>query len=465
MTTVQRHERISGTNLSGSDAAQNRTYILQYAPYAAGSMVIYAQGAYLYETNDFTISNGTITFLNQVFNADIIKLDYETTTTTPSTSLRYAQTTDLADAIGIIGYIPSRTVGSTSMDNETLVGTPTVSASTTYFLAQQNLLAGTYTLYTGGVTSPTATTALTETTHYTLDLRTGAVRFTAAGVTLIGTNYVYATYQYCTVNVTDQKLSNALARAQTELDDAAQTSWTDGSVANPDYPSVVEYQPSKGRYDRNYFVYKKRPIIDVTSVLLSNMTSSQTTIPLTVGDGDLFPISGTIVIDNEIIVYNGVSSDTLQSCTRAQNGTAAVAHTAGAVISTTILEVSATYEGSQPVYQALRPGVEMSVDEDIGKVYIFDNQIIGGIYVQDLIHVRPDVPDRIRITYLGGHNTLPAHITRATIIIAKQILAQDNILGSMIKGRNEFKPEMLQADASELTRILRNVALSLHGNT
>ena len=49
--------------------------------------------------------------------------------------------------------------------------------------------------------------------------------------------------------------------------------------------------------------------------LAENMTNSQTTIPLV--DASFFPESGTVYIDNEIINFEGKSSNTLTNCTRA----------------------------------------------------------------------------------------------------------------------------------------------------
>ena len=48
--------------------------------------------------------------------------------------------------------------------------------------------------------------------------------------------------------------------------------------------------------------------------LAADMTDAQTTIPLE--DASFFPTTGTVIIDNEMIQYTGVTGDTLTGCTR-----------------------------------------------------------------------------------------------------------------------------------------------------
>ena len=70
---------------------------------------------------------------------------------------------------------------------------------------------------------------------------------------------------------------------------------------------------------------------NVTTALLSTtITSSDTTI--VVSDASQLSSSGFIQLDSEVISYQNVSGNSLLNCFRAQNGTAAVGHTAGAVV-------------------------------------------------------------------------------------------------------------------------------------
>jgi len=75
-----------------------------------------------------------------------------------------------------------------------------------------------------------------------------------------------------------------------------------------------------------------------TTTLNGSITNSATSIVLTSASG--FPTTGTVLIDNELITYSGVSTNTLTGCTRGTNGTLAAAHSSGATV-----QNSATFEG------------------------------------------------------------------------------------------------------------------------
>ena len=64
----------------------------------------------------------------------------------------------------------------------------------------------------------------------------------------------------------------------------------------------------------------------VTSVILTSATSFTTT--------------GTVKIDNELITYTGISTNTLTGCTRGTNSTTAASHTAGATVSQVVNSVT-----------------------------------------------------------------------------------------------------------------------------
>jgi hypothetical protein len=66
------------------------------------------------------------------------------------------------------------------------------------------------------------------------------------------------------------------------------------------------------------------------ATLATTITSTSTEITLTSTDG--LPAFGYINLDSETIFYNYISGNTLNNCFRAQNGTTAAAHTAGATV-------------------------------------------------------------------------------------------------------------------------------------
>ena len=86
----------------------------------------------------------------------------------------------------------------------------------------------------------------------------------------------------------------------------------------------------------------------VTQTTLNGAISlSATSIVLTSATG--FGTSGTIVVDNELITYSGVSTNTLTGCVRGASSTFAVPHSTGAavqLVTTTITVVSTTGFGT-----------------------------------------------------------------------------------------------------------------------
>lgn len=90
---------ISGSDLTGSDATRNRTYVIDDTDILDDGMSILINGTPLHvgASNDYTFSDVTITFLNIIDNTDVITLIYfvgptiESTYATPSDVKRILQ--------------------------------------------------------------------------------------------------------------------------------------------------------------------------------------------------------------------------------------------------------------------------------------------------------------------------------------------------------------------------------------
>ena len=447
-----RLETINGSSLTGTSGNTGRTYTIQYNNLIAGSMTIHVQGGWLGSTDFSYTSAGVVTFNVAVFDSDEVVIEYLTTAYIGSTDagLKYATVLQLCVACNLYKTVPAREPGTTPTREQITSGA--VSNGTVAYLDYANIISGSYTLYTGGTTSATATTALTEGTHYTLDLTTGAVTFTTAGATLIASNYVFAQYSYIEIDRSDDYLTELLLQAEKEVDNMLNTTFTNGLATNPEYPSVVEYQSSKGMFNRDYFL-KKRPVIDVTSTLASSLTSTATSCVLTAGGGEDLPQSGTIIIGTEAITYTSISTNTLNGLTRGAYDTTAAAHDAGDETHTTLIQTSGSGEGLSPTWETQEFHTDATLDPETGKIYIYQDSYIQSTYLATRIHPRQDVPRRFRAVYLYGWDTIPKDITRLTILFAKRMLVQDNISASMIMGRNEFQPEMFNADEREIQRI------------
>jgi hypothetical protein len=95
----------------------------------------------------------------------------------------------------------------------------------------------------------------------------------------------------------------------------------------------TSYRQSPGYLiDHDYDVWIKLDMPGMEIELAADIDMAVTTLPLRWGDTpstDGLPSSGTVVIDEEEIVYTGKTATTLTGCTRHQHGTAAVEHLAG----------------------------------------------------------------------------------------------------------------------------------------
>lgn len=466
MTSTARQENITAADLSGSSGDANRTYSLSYSGFLPATLLIHIQGVFAHPSSDYTVSGSTITFLANLTDEELINIDYYTLDgISTSTGLpRYATTLQLANLLGIKLSVPSRQ--ESTWPAKELIGTGDGS-TTRYDLDHYNLLLDSYTFYTGGSTESTCTTALTETTDFTIDKATGVVTLTSTGVTLVGTNKIYGTYSYIdpNFNFSDEYLSEVLIRGEARIDNMVQTTFVSDATVQPPYELVErEKLYSKGWFDRSYFV-KNRPIRDVTSSLADAMTDSQTTAVLASGDGDSFPIAGYIIIDSEVMSYSGVSSDTLTGLTRGVFDTSAATHDSGAEIHTTIVETSPTTEGIEPTFKVLTYGDEVGVDPEVGKIFVFQNATIAPDYIASNLHRFSDIWDRVRVTYFWGYSGIPRDIERLSLLMAKQELQRDTVGKSVIAGRGEFALwNVLEADRKEIDDICANYRVLLMGN-
>ena len=456
---VPRSVDTTGASCTGGDGTANRTYVLPEFDVISGGMVININGTTLHHGsgNDYTLSGSTITFLNIVDNTDIIRINYFTgtgtsePTTLTSDTLRYSTVNMLCEILGIKKDVPSWDIGSSPSNEE--VGTGDDS-ETLFYLDHKCIIPGTYTLYYGADAS--ATDELTETTHYSLDMDTGKITLTSAGVTLVSTNKIFASYSYITNGMQTSYLTSVLNRAEIEVDKTTNSYFTDSSGDNPSYPQETEVQSTNGAFN-NQWITNKKPVIDVVSALDGDITSSDTTISLTSGTGPDFPSSGYIIVGSEVIKYTGTSSDDLTGVSRGQLGTTAAAHSDGDAVHTTIVFVSDTAEGTAETFTVQPWDTSVYVTEDglITRFKDADPDTLSAL----------DVPNRFKIIYYYGNATVPKDITRLALLFAKRMLVTDAVGNALVGGRDEFQPEMINADREEINRIVDSYIVLPMGNT
>ncbi len=453
---LPRTVNITGADCTGSDGASNRTYTLPDSGILSSGIDIVVSGTTLIEgaANDFTMSGSIITFLNPLWDDSVIRFNYFITFGAPaaaalstSTSLKYATPLMLSEIIGVRKDIPSWDVAGTPTNES--IGTGD-NSETTFYLDQKPIISDSYTLYANAV-------AMTETTHYELDTDTGTIVLTSAGVTLLSTDALTAKYCYYGNGMSDTYIQAVLSRVEKEVDNAVNSTFTDGTTTNPAYPIEIEIQPSEGIFQDRIFSELK-PLKDIESALDGDITATDTTISLeSAQGGEQFPTSGYIIIGSEIITYTGVSTDDLTGCSRGVLGTTAATHSNGDSVHSTIVMRSNTTEGTKVSWTVQPWQTSIFANED-GLIYKFKDADPTPL-------TRVGVAERIKIIYLYGYDVVPGDITRLTLLLAKKSLMQDNVGKSIIAGRNEFKPEMLNADNIEIERIINSYIILPMGNT
>jgi hypothetical protein len=125
-----------------------------------------------------------------------------------------------------------------------------------------------------------------------------------------------------------------------------------------------------------------------SNTLNGAINSSTSSITLNSVSG--FTSSGTIVIDNESIVYSGISTNTLTGCIRGSNGTAAASHLTGAIV----LQSTNFYGWGQAAPSGLGIGVQLRIwsESNYGQNLIM-NPRGGGMYLW-LVNNNPTIFDR-----------------------------------------------------------------------
>lgn len=164
----------------------------------------------------------------------------------------YCTTLELMNFMGLVKEIPAFAEGSSSTAEN--VGTGDGSEDT-FYLDHNNVIASSYT-FKHHASDPDSGTALTETTHYTLDKDAGKLVLTTAGKTAVSTNKIYAWYKYSIVP--DSVADDAVEEASRLIDNITNSSFESNTATD-------EYHDGKGDYETSYFT-KNVPIISVTTL-------------------------------------------------------------------------------------------------------------------------------------------------------------------------------------------------------
>jgi hypothetical protein len=418
MTTTQRLTYISWRRTTGITDVKVTVYNASNSVVVnAGTMTELANGIYYY---DYTpTSSGTFIWYadSATYPAPLsgsFVSDYTTTTTATTSTGDIANTQELARFCNLEGVVPDPTIVGESRLMET-IGTAD-NATTKFYLDNSGAIAGTYTLYYGP--SEGSTTALTESTHYTLDKDLGKVTLTGTAVTVIGTAAIYGAYSYVKlshgVRLNDTQLQEALDMAENYFEQATNNKFVDGTVTTPSWGTISnENLEGQGKYNRDYYL-QNYPIPSVSTTIGTAVVASDTTIYVNSTEG--FPSSGTIGIENDKITYTGKTTNTFTGCSGVSS-----AHTVDKNVKPYVIEISTSDSGSEPTWQALDEDSEFDLDLDTGRVHLYiDNITLDAVSTS---YPQKNLPNRFRATYIYGNDSIPDEVKMCVLMLAAKNLS------------------------------------------
>ena len=327
-----------------------------------------------------------------------------------------------------------------------------------WYFSQENIIENTYTLYYGA--NANTLSPLIFETDYTINLSQGYITLTATGIAKVDNDKVFATYEYLSLGISCELLSQTIDRASNMVDSLCNTTFIDGSVNHPQYQRNELILPNQGFYNR-YYYFQDLPIIDINSKLITDINDTTTTIE--VEGGVKFPTTGKISINRETMSYT-ISDLAQPNVWTVVRGTDPTEHKAGDIVSSMTVELNSRLEGFPPLlYLGQTQKFEtLAYNRD----YVFGGH--NNIYIYEtsrVYRVRTEIPGRMKLSYLSGYQSIPENIKRLTLILTKKMLASDNIMKAMIEGRNEFNPSMFNVDEQEMNSIISAYKILRMGNT
>ena len=442
---IPRHEDLTGASLTGTGAS--RTYSLVHSDAQIAQFSVIVANAALQYTTDYSLTANVITFVNPVWDNQAITLDYNTAvTTTGSGTATYADTEELNEFMAMDGEIPNPAIQGDTRALE-VVGKGT-NLLTKFYIDNAYIIDGTYTLYYGATELAALATPLTETTHYTLNKDLGILTLTTEGVTLVGTNSIYTAYKYNTIGFKDSELSDQLARAESRVNKSTTNSWVDGSVATPTWTAIAnELADGKGIYGKRYFT-KNRPLPSITTNLNGAVAVDDTTV--TVNSTAGFPSSGLLGIGSEKVVYSAKSATTFTV-------TALTAlHADDAEVLPYVFEASNTIDGASPTWTVLAKGTAYDLDLETGRVFLVSTILNVSNALAYEIQPPLRVPNRFRMSYVWGNDSIPEDIKQLTLMTAAQDLLHRAVRKAHTAGLNDFDPGLINVDDAWIKETIKS---------
>jgi hypothetical protein len=449
---IPKSRQFRGSNASGNDGETGRTITLESTSILDG-MVIRVNGTSLHYGvgADFQFLSGVVTFNNVIYNTDYIDISYFYFISSLSTTVTgYCNTEDIFDYLGLSLEVPNYDNGVTDKE---FIGAADNTTTTIYFLDHNKVINGTQTIFYGS--GSTATTYLTETTHYIFNNERGSFVLNDDGNALVGTENLYATYKY-NVNYKDSVVQDLIDKNTLLIDGILNKSWQQEII------SVREEQSGRGNYNRLYKT-RKAPVTFAITKLSGDVDSSTTT--FIVDSTTNYSTGDYCTIEDEVVVISSVDSNIQLTVGRAQLGTSAVAHSDQKYMINVVVEISNTREGAHPVWYLQGFRNQFDVDSEIGAVqllHINARETDNSVFFDQYPSLR--IFNRVRITYKNGSSYIPSDIKQLCILMSAKDLFNSQILSALARGTNGFNTDTVGIIDKEIDRIIKeNYRIRLDG--
>lgn len=359
-----------------------------------------------------------------------------------ATTNAYSTPLSLTKFMHLLGTVPNK--DTTTRDN---IGTGD-NSSDTFWLSNLGVIEGTYTISYGA--SESSLTALTETTHYTIDLDTSKITLTASGITTVNTNNIYAAYSYNRSELLNSEMLKELNAAENKLLRATETTFADSTASNPGYRKTTDelikghYNPYTKVFDLFYV-----PLVKIQTTVNGAFTLGGTTLTLT--DASLLPNTGTIYVGGNKVAYTAKSTNDLT----VPNTTPSIDD--GATVRGEVIEVSIEPEGTSPSYSVLDPDTEYEIDYDQGRIKILNNAYWGEIDASDRIYPSNYL---IKASYMhawhepGQDPEIPDEIEWVVNAMAARKLMGSVVARAHSSGLNDFNPSLVEVDKEAIMEVI-----------
>lgn len=323
------------------------------------------------------------------------------------------------------------------------------SVNATFWLDRIGVIEDTLTLYYGS--AETTTTTLTVTTHYTFDYELSKITLTAAGITLLSTNTIYAAYNYHIKELTNAQLLDSLNAAERKLLRVSEQTFANYLDTNPGYGKITNeikymgFSPQLKTVETYY-----NPIVKLQTTTNGAYTTAGASLTLTDATG--FPTTGTIYIGGNKVVYTAKTGNVLTVPVT----TPSIA--TGAKVRGEVIEISKEVEGVEPSYTVLDPDTDYIIDYLQGKILLFDNAFWGELNATNTLRYAANYV--VKSNYMtawyeeGKVPVIPKDIQEVVYKIAARKLEEDALSNAHTEGKDGISASDLGAADQEIESIL-----------